>query len=193
STPDPDYIADAFYPVVVPVRSVWRGETLTRDDLTTIQIRGDILLGLLENPRNSLVVNPNELVGQTVRCDLGYFQPIYAHRIGDPLDDPMTIFCGTIPRAIPLAQFRTVGVPVAAGEGGRLFVEVPIGSETLMLPVVDEAEIAVVEDDQVFVRVPDTSRTASVIWLVLDNGGTLTLSPQSPNEQSIFEQFDAFN
>ncbi|MEL7434294.1 MAG: SAF domain-containing protein [Chloroflexota bacterium] len=168
-----------------------RGEIITRDNLSVVQMRGDLIQDLLSNPRNSLMTNLDEIVGQSAQCRLTSFQPIYLHMIDNSLADPMTIGCGTIPRQIPLTQFRTIGIPLAIGQTGRLFVEVPIGDEVLMLPVVNETEIVALDDAQVTVRVRDNSTTASIIGLVLENGGVLTLSWYPPNEISYFEAFDS--
>lgn len=185
--PPPDYDNNQLYPIVIPRYTIERGQQITANMLTTIQMQGDFLAEVDTNPYGTLITESSMIIGSYAQCDLNAFEPIDSQNIIDDTPRNDTISCQMIPRSIPRSLFDVQGVPLEVGSRGALFVETAISDTvSLMLPIIPDAEITEVTDDSVTIRVRDNYRTTSLIFALIDAGMTMTLSPQPANFREDF-------
>src|SRR5690606_30180767 len=112
-----------FYSISVPRSHILRGQLITSEMLTTVQMQGDFLTEIDTNPNGSIIADGTLIVGQYAQCDLETFVPINTFELIDQMPADNVLRCGMIPRTIPRSQFNTQGVPVEVGSRGSLFVE----------------------------------------------------------------------
>ncbi|GEM_PF-5909417 len=181
TTPQPAtiYEPDELYPlVIVADETIWRGEIITEDRLTTTYVEGQFLMEL-DKPYNNITGDMKEVVGSVALCDMIAFSPINTEWAVNTIL-PNRINCGKIPMSVPLEQFEAVVPFEMVGSRGALFVETEVEGISMMLLILEDAEILSVDDDTVRLFVRDNLRTRRILDGLIDGGATLTLSPQAP-------------
>jgi len=179
-SPTFEYNIDQQYEIVIARHKIWRGETITPDQLMTIEVTGSVLTEIETYRYGQIAKDVNDIAGKVALCDVLPFNPIELRKTDDEraLD---RLYCNYIPMQVPVAQVQTAVVPLEVGARGTLFVESDTNGLSLMLPVIPDVEVLAVDDDTVTLFVPDSLRPRTLINELIAAGATLTVSPQTPN------------
>ncbi|MEL6151944.1 MAG: hypothetical protein AAFV33_26785 [Chloroflexota bacterium] len=188
-TPTFEYNLDQSYAVVVARYGIWRGETITADKLMTIEVAGSAIREMEAAAGGLVASNAADIEGKVALCDVPAYHPVGVRNVVDALPTDQ-INCGKIPINVPSAQIETVGLPFEPGARGMLFASVDVNGTQLMLPVLNDVEILVVEENTLTLFVQDSLRPRTMLSELIANGTTLTLSPQPANFTEAFYGFE---